>query len=157
MIDGIDERLELARAFGADEIVDMRQYKTPAERVARVKALTDDWGADHVLELVGNPHVVDEGLRMVAPEGAYIDIGNINAGWETTIDPSWLVFGNRRFLGVMHYEAEHLKGALDLMVRTRQRYPYEKIISHTFPLEKINEAFRQQEDGHITRGAIAPA
>jgi len=24
------------------------------------------------------------------------------------------------------------------------------------PLEKINEAFRQQEDGHITRGAIAP-
>ena len=157
MIEGIDERLELARAFGADEIVDMRQYRTPAERIARVKALTDDWGADHVLELVGNPHVVDEGLRMVAPEGAYIDIGNINAGWETTIDPSWLVFGNRRFLGVMHYEAEHLKGALDLMVRTRQRYPYEKIISHTFPLEKINEAFRQQEDGHITRGAIAPA
>jgi len=157
MIDGIDERLELARAFGADEIVDMRQYRTPAERIARVKALTDDWGADHVLELVGNPHVVDEGLRMVAPEGAYIDIGNINAGWETTIDPSWLVFGNRRLLGVMHYEAEHLKGALDLMVRTRQRYPYEKIISHTFPLEKINEAFRQQEDGHITRGAIAPA
>jgi Zn-dependent alcohol dehydrogenase len=29
-------------------------------------------------------------------------------------------------------------------------------LSHTFPLEKINEAFRQQEDGHITRGAIAP-
>ncbi len=26
----------------------------------------------------------------------------------------------------------------------------------TFPLKKINEAFRQQEDGHITRGAIAP-
>ena len=24
------------------------------------------------------------------------------------------------------------------------------------PLKKINEAFRQQEDGHITRGAIAP-
>ena len=23
-------------------------------------------------------------------------------------------------------------------------------------LERINEAFRQQEDGHISRGAIAP-
>ena len=33
---------------------------------------------------------------------------------------------------------------------------WNKILSHTFPLEKINEAFRQQEDGHITRGAIAP-
>jgi D-arabinose 1-dehydrogenase-like Zn-dependent alcohol dehydrogenase len=157
VIDGIDERLQLAKEFGADEIVDMRQYPTPAARIERVKKLTDDWGADHVLELVGNPHVVDEGLRMVALEGTYLEIGNINAGWETTIDPSFILFGNRRFLGVMHYEAEHLKGALDLMVRTRQRYPYHKIISHTFPLEKINEAFRQQEDGHITRGAIAPA
>jgi Zn-dependent alcohol dehydrogenase len=33
---------------------------------------------------------------------------------------------------------------------------WNKILSHTFPLEKINEAFRQQEDGHITRGAIPP-
>ena len=24
-------------------------------------------------------------------------------------------------------------------------------------LERINEAFRRQEDGHITRGAIAPS
>ena len=53
-------------------------------------------------------------------------------------------------------KAEHLKGALDLMMRTRHTYPYDRILSHTFPLEHITEAFRQQEDGHITRGAIAP-
>ena len=41
-----------------------------------------------------------------------------------------------------------------LMIRTRTRYPYHKILSHIFPLAEINEAFRQQEDGHITRGAI---
>ena len=33
---------------------------------------------------------------------------------------------------------------------------YDEILSHSFPLEKINEAFRDQEGGHITRGAIAP-
>jgi len=79
-----------------------------------------------------------------------------NVGWETKFDPAWILFCNRRIIGVAHYEAEHLKGALDLMTRTRQKYPYDRILSHTFPLEKINEAFRQQEDGHITRGAIAP-
>src|SRR3989442_4977487 len=109
MIDGIDERLQLARAFGADEIVDMRQYRTPAERIARVKALTDEWCGDHVLELVRNPHLVDEGLRLVAADGAYIDIRNINAGWEQTIDPSWLVFVNRRFLGNLHSSDQHVK------------------------------------------------
>lgn len=156
VIDGVDERLELASEFGADEFVDLRQYKTPAERVERVKALTDGWGGEIVMELVGHPGVVDEGLRMTAPEGTYVEIGNINVGWEASFDPSWIIFGNRRIQGVAHYEAEHLKGALDLMVRTKAKYPYHKILSHEFPLDQINEAFRQQEDGHITRGAIVP-
>jgi threonine dehydrogenase-like Zn-dependent dehydrogenase len=156
VIDGVDERLELASEFGADEFVDLRQFDTPAARVERVKALTDGWGGEIVMELVGHPGVVDEGLRMTAPEGTYVEIGNINVGWEATFDPSWIIFGNRRIQGVAHYEAEHLKGALDLMLRTKSKYPYHKILSHSFPLDQINEAFRQQEDGHITRGAIVP-
>mgnify|MGYP003693732447 CR=1 FL=1 len=43
------------------------RHSTPAERIAAVKKLTDDWGGDVVLELVGHPGVVDEGLRMTAP------------------------------------------------------------------------------------------
>lgn len=156
VIDRVDERLELARQFGADAVVDLREYATQAARIERVKALTDDWGGDVVMELVGNPNVVDEGLRMVALEGTYLEVGNINVGWETKLDPSWILFGNRRIIGVAHYEAEHLKGALDLMLRTRHTYPYHKIVSHTFSLDQINEAFKQQEGGHITRGAIAP-
>lgn len=156
VIDGIDERLELARQFGADDLVDLREYRTPAERIARVKALTDDWGGDVVLELVGNPAVVDEGLRMTAPEGTYLEIGNINVGWKGEIDPSVLVFGSRKVQGLAHYEAEHLKGALDLMLRTRTKYPYDRIVSRQFPLEEINEAFRQQAEGRITRAAIVP-
>jgi D-arabinose 1-dehydrogenase-like Zn-dependent alcohol dehydrogenase len=156
VIDGVEERLALARSFGADDLVDLRRLPTPSDRIDRVKSLTGDWGADVVMELVGNPNVVDEGLRMLAPEGTYLEIGNINVGWETRLDPSWILFGNRRIIGLSHYEAEHLKATLDLMVRTRTRYPYDRILSHTFPLDQINEAFRQQEDGHITRGAIAP-
>ncbi len=30
-------------------------------------------------------------------------------------DPSWDIFGNRRTIGVAHYEAGHPRGALDLM------------------------------------------
>jgi threonine dehydrogenase-like Zn-dependent dehydrogenase len=157
VIDGIEERLALAKDFGADDVVDMRECPTPAARIERVLELTERWGADVVMELVGNPNVVDEGLRMTAPEGAYLEVGNINVGWEARFDPSWILFGNRRIIGVAHYEAEHLKNALDLMIRTRERYPYDRILSHKFPLAEINEAFRQQEDGHVTRGAIVPA
>jgi len=39
-VDGIPERLELARAFGADATINMRELPTRADRVARVKELT---------------------------------------------------------------------------------------------------------------------
>jgi D-arabinose 1-dehydrogenase-like Zn-dependent alcohol dehydrogenase len=156
VIDGVDERLELASEFGADEFVDLREYPTPEARVERVRQLADNWGADVTMELVGNPNIMDEGIRMTAPEGTYLEIGNINVGWKGEIDPSLLVFGNRRIVGVAHYEAEHLEKALDLMVRTRSKYPYHKVLSHKFPLEQINEAFAQQDKGHITRAAIVP-
>ncbi len=67
-----------------------------------------------------------------------------------------IIFGNRRILGLSHYEAEHLRGARDLMRRTRTRYPWDRVVSHKFPLEAIDEAFAQQDKGHVTRAAIVP-
>jgi len=93
---------------------------------------------------------------MTAPEGTYLEIGNINIGWKAEFDPAWIIFGNRRILGLAHYEAEHLRGALDLMRRTRTRYPWDRVVSHKFPLEAINDAFVQQDKGHVTRAAIVP-
>jgi threonine dehydrogenase-like Zn-dependent dehydrogenase len=156
IIDGVDERLELAREFGADETIDLRQFPESGDRIKRVLELCNDWGGDVVVELVGHPGVMDEGLRMTAPEGRYLEIGNINVGWKGEIDPSLLVFGNRKIIGVSHYEADHLEKALKFMQRTRERYPYDKVLSHKFPLDQVNDAFSQQADGHITRGALVP-
>src|SRR5438046_8330154 len=44
VIDGVDERLALARRFGADTIVALREHPTPEARVQQVKALTDGRG-----------------------------------------------------------------------------------------------------------------
>ena len=93
---------------------------------------------------------------MTAPEGTYLEIGNINVGWKAEFDPSWIIFGNRRIIGLAHYEAEHLRGALELMRRTLQKYPWGRVVSHKFRLEEINEAFAQQDKGHVTRAAIVP-
>ncbi len=44
MIDGVEERLALAKDFGADEVVDMRECPTPAARIERVLELTERLG-----------------------------------------------------------------------------------------------------------------
>jgi len=86
--------------------------------------------------------------------GRYLEIGNISPGLTYTLDPQWLVGHNRSILGMVYYEAEHLQQALDLVMRTRDTYPWDRVLSHKLPLERINEAFEQSDQGKVTRAAI---
>ena len=154
VIDGIPERLDLAREFGADETIDLRELREPQQRIQRVIELTDGWGADVVAELVGHPRVCAEGLQMVGRTGRYLEIGNISPGLTYEIDPSQLIFKNITMYGMVYYEAEHLQQALDLMARTREKYLWKKVLSHSFDLEDINQAFEMADQGKVTRAAI---
>src|SRR5882672_10241968 len=48
-------RLEMAKRFGADHVIDIDEVKTPADRIAAIRKLTGGYGADAVLECVGSP------------------------------------------------------------------------------------------------------
>ena len=155
VIDGIPQRLELAKAFGADETVDMRQFKTPQDRAARVKELTGGWGVDVVAELVGIPQAIPEGLDMLCCGGRILEIGNISllhGTFET--DPAFMVLYSKSIIAVVMYGRDTLKKALDFLVRTKSKYPYEKILSHSYKLEDINKAFEDQSKGLVSRAAI---
>jgi D-arabinose 1-dehydrogenase-like Zn-dependent alcohol dehydrogenase len=156
VIDGIDERLKLAKAFGADELIDMSKLKTPEARVQRVRELTGGWGADVVAELVGFPRVIPEGLDMLGNGGRYLAMGTISIGKTFKADPSIVIMGNKSIVGVILYKAYALKKALDFLSRAKDRYPFNKISSRLYPLEEINRAFIEQEKGLVTRSTIAP-
>jgi Zn-dependent alcohol dehydrogenase len=47
-----------------------------------------------------------------------------------------------------------LQQALDLVFRTREKYPWNRVLSHTYPLAQINEAFEASDQGKVTRAAI---
>jgi threonine dehydrogenase-like Zn-dependent dehydrogenase len=144
-IDGVPSRLELAKRFGADEVIDITQLANPAERVAKVKALTGGRGGDIVVEVVGVPDVIGEGLQMLREGGTYLEIGNISFGRTTPIDPSQLVWGSKRIQGVIMYDPWVIPEALDFLVRTKDKYPHNDVVSHKFPLDDINNAFENSE------------
>ena len=156
VIDGIDERLELARAFGADELIDFREIKTPTERWLKVKELTGGWGADVVAELVGFPQVIPEGISMLGYGGRYLEIGNVSFGMTYEAEPCKLVMDNKSIVGVMGYGADDLRKALDFLSRAKDKYPFDKILSRSYPLEEINEAFENQDKGLVSRSTIVP-
>ena len=161
-IDGLPTRLELAKQFGADEVIDIRQATGARDRVGRVMELTQGRGADVVGEFVGLPGVVPEGIQMVRPGGTYLEIGNISFGQTVALDPSALVWGSKSIVGVVMYESWVIPEALDFLQRTRGRYPFDRTVSHRYALEDINQAFSEAEwnregaDTATTRAVVTP-
>jgi Zn-dependent alcohol dehydrogenase len=103
---------------------------------------------------VGHPSVLVKGLAMTRAEGRYVVIGNISTGQTVPFDPAWLVHLNRRMIGVGGYQAWALRRGLELLERTRDRYPYHAIMSHRYPLEQIDEAFANADQGKAVRTAL---
>ncbi|MBF8264831.1 MAG: Alcohol dehydrogenase zinc-binding domain protein [Dehalococcoidia bacterium] len=150
------ERIKLAKAFGADYIVDINEFPTPRERTGQVRRLTQGRGADVVAELTGIPQVAREGIGMVRMGGRYLWIGNINPGKMVEIDPSAVILGNRTIVGTGRYAPWALYRALDFLKRTKDKYPFESVLSHSFKLEDINAAFEMAVKGKVTRASIVP-
>ena len=162
VIDGVPGRLELAMKCGADYTIDLNEYSTAESRVERVKALTQGRGADLVMEVVGYPQVVTEGIAMVRRGGTYVEVGNIWPNSNVTLDFSKILWGQVRVIPVTHYDPYILPVTLDMLVRTRNKYPLTKVMSHSFPLEKIGDAFEQSEwlgrdqGTNVTRAFVKP-
>jgi threonine dehydrogenase-like Zn-dependent dehydrogenase len=161
VVDQIQGRLELARAFGADHAINIKEIPDRKERVSLVRNWTGGTGADLVCDFVGFPQVIPEGLEMLRQGGTYVEIGTISRGVKVELEPATLVWGAKRIVGVIMYDPWVIPRALDFLVRNRARWPFERLISHTYPLEKINEAFAEsewhaKETTAITRAALVP-
>ncbi len=156
VIDRVDDRLQMALAFGADHVIDMKIFTTPEQRIAQVKKLTDGWGADVVLEVTGRAEAVPEGIEMLGGGGVYAEIGCICEKEMCTIDPSALVLGGKKVLGLMWYKTESLLKAMHFLAAHQGTYPFNQLIAKRYPLTAINEAMAAQDAGKVHRSSLDP-
>src|SRR5215510_946236 len=155
-IDGVDLRLKRAKAFGADELVDLREYPTPDARVRRVRELTKGIGPDVVLEVAGIPEAFLEAINLVRNGGRVLELGNISPGLTVTIPPSFVTFKSISIIGVATYNPHYLQKSLQFLSEHIDKYPYQELVDAVFPLEKSAEAMEKSDRKEITRAAIEP-
>lgn len=155
-IDGVPERLELAKEFGADAVIDITEATTEKDRTKIVRTLTQGHGADVVVEVVGHPSAIDEGLKMLGQFGRYVEIGNINIGKTFEFDPSRFVFGNKTMVGVSLYDPAVLSRALTFLDQYQDKLPFDRLAAACYPLDQINDAFTAAEDKRDVRASILP-
>jgi len=146
-------RLELAKAFGADLTVNIAEVGEK-ERRELVFAHTRGQGADVVAEFVGVPQAVEEGIRLLRQAGRYFWVGNITPGLPSNLDPGTVVRGAQMIRGVIVYAPWVLPRALDFLARRQYVYPFDQIISHTFPFADINTAFPFANEGKAIRVSL---
>lgn len=159
LVEGTPERIELGRAFGADEVVDMRELDTPEARAERVMSLTNDYGADVVLEVTGVPAAFTEALALVRPGGKVVEIGNVNvgAGWEVSMSPGSITRKGVNIIGVVRYQPWFLHRAIGFLERNHTRYPYATFTDREYSLDEVAAALEQSERKVVARPVVVPA
>ena len=151
-IDTNPSKFELARHFGATDFVNPKDHQKPIQQV--IVDMTG-WGVDHTFECIGNVQVMRAALECAHRGwGQSIIIGVAGAGQEISTRPFQLVTG-RSWRGTAF---GGVKGRTQLpgMVEEAMRGDIElaPFVTHTMPLDRINEAFDLMHEGKSIRSVI---
>ena len=151
-IDTNPSKFELARHFGATDFVNPKDHQKPIQQV--IVEMTG-WGVDHTFECIGNVQVMRAALECAHRGwGQSIIIGVAGAGQEISTRPFQLVTG-RSWRGTAF---GGVKGRTQLpgMVEEAMRGDIElaPFVTHTMPLDRINEAFDLMHEGKSIRSVI---
>ncbi|MDQ6677512.1 MAG: zinc-binding dehydrogenase, partial [Acidobacteriota bacterium] len=140
VVGGPVHRLQLARAFGADALVDMAQFPDSESRREAVLRETGPHGADVVIECVGNPDAVNEGLGFCRDGAQFLVLGQYANAGEILFNPHTVTRKQLRVTGSWGFEPRHVDRALRMLSVPFWKERFTAEITHKYPLAQANEA-----------------
>jgi putative phosphonate catabolism associated alcohol dehydrogenase len=155
VLGGPPHRLEIAKRFGADVCLDVEESSVE-ERRAEVLELTGGFGADVVLECVGIPLAVTEGIELCRDGGRYLVLGHYGNAGTIEFNPHVVTRKQLTLAGSWGFEPRHTKAALEFLSREREQFPFEQLIGEPFALDRAFEALQATASWSTAKSAIAP-
>jgi threonine dehydrogenase-like Zn-dependent dehydrogenase len=136
------ERQELARFYGATDIVEERGD----DGVARIKELTNGLGAHSVIEAVGTQESMMQAIRATRPGG---HVGFVGVSHGVTIDGGELFFSEVHLLGGPAPVRRFLPELIQL-IWDRKIDPG-KVFDLTLPLDQAAEGYKAMDERRATK------
>jgi threonine dehydrogenase-like Zn-dependent dehydrogenase len=136
------ERQELARFYGATDIVEERG----GDGVTRIKELTNGLGAHSVIEAVGTQESMLQAMRATRPGG---HVGFVGVSHGVTIDGGELFFSEVHLLGGPAPVRRFLPELIQL-IWDRKIDPG-KVFDLTLPLEQAAEGYKAMDERRATK------
>ncbi len=149
-IDRVEAKCEIARQFGATEVLMIGLGTNDT-----IRNLTEGRGTDYVFEAIGIPAVQEQCLDAARPGGTIVLAGVSPMGSSTNLPGAIITRQEKTVMGSYYgtantardfrlYADLYLKGDLDL----------DRLVSRTYSLGQINEAYAAMLSGETARGVI---
>jgi D-arabinose 1-dehydrogenase-like Zn-dependent alcohol dehydrogenase len=141
-----DPKLEMARAVGADALIDGRRGPLAEQALA----LTDGQGVEAVIDTVASRETLEGGLRALARGGRLVIIGSrppevFKADTTFRVDPQWMLYRGLEIHGSRYVSLAEIAQTLELLRQRRIR----AVVTREFPLEGAEEAHRLLRDNAL--------
>jgi threonine dehydrogenase-like Zn-dependent dehydrogenase len=139
-----EERLAVARAWGADVTISIDDCPGREERLERVLAETDGRGASVVGEFSGGRDAVAEGVDLVAPNGRYVVAGSLG-GPDQSVTAQKIALKNLTIVGSLGAEIDSYYKALEFLRLQRERFGWDLLLGSSFGLGEATSALQKMQ------------
>ena len=141
-IDGTPKRLEMAKKLGAKTVISFKEITSLDERVAIVKGVANGVGVDFAFQCTGAPMAAKDIYEYIRRGGGMCEMGFFVNNGEYTVNPHFAMCNKEiTIVGSWDYTAEDYPTTVAFLRQAREmNIPIEDLITHSFPLERLNEA-----------------
>ena len=143
-VDGEAKRLEFAKLMGATETVNFKDYKGTEALAGAVKDAFGGYLADFAFQCTGSPVAHANIYKFIRNGGGLCELGFFINGGDATINPHFDICSKEiTTVGSWVYTLRDYVTTFDFLKRAKAiGLPLEKLITHKYPLDKINEALQ---------------
>ena len=137
-VDPFEFRTSIANDFGANEVIVSNERE---EIIDNIKRLTNNIGADLVVDCTGVSEGFTIALDLIREGGMVLEVGIFSNSHEIPINPhSQILEKSARVIGIGGDDISQYYPSIKILERNIEKLPWEKIISHNFQIEEVHKA-----------------
>ncbi len=137
-VDPHQRRAELTAELGATDVV--AATADDPSLVGRIRDLTDGRGADVVVDATGHPASFGPSLDLLRDGGTLVEVGAFVDLGPVPVNPAAVLGRNLTIIGVAGEDSRVYDRTLDMLDRHQHEVPFERAVTHRFPLEEAETA-----------------
>lgn len=143
-VDGEQKRLDFAKELGASDSVNFKEHKGIEALSTAVAEKCDGHLADFAFQCTGSPVGHSNIYKFIRNGGGLCELGFFINGGDATINPHFDICSKEiTTVGSWVYTLRDYATTFDFLKSAKRiGLPIDKLITHTYPLEQINEALK---------------